>query len=270
MSHAIHPTAIVAPGARLGADVAIGPYCTVGASVTLGDGVRLVSHVVVDGDTEIGEGTEVFPFTSLGHRPQDKKFKGENSRLIIGKRNVIREHVTMNPGTEGGGLVTRVGDDCLFMAATHVAHDCQLGNGVIMSNHATLAGHVQVGNGVIIGGLAAVHQFVRIGDYAFIGGMCGVTKDIIPYGMMMGEADYLSGLNLVGLKRRSLSRETISALRALYQQLFYGEGTLSQRAANLKNSVLSAEGQLMIDFMLADSSRSFCVPGDYQLQPEDA
>ena len=148
MASTIHPTAVIAEGAKIGADVFIGPYCVVGAQVTLGDRVRLVSHVAVDGETTIGDDTEIFPFASIGHRPQDKKFKGENSRLVIGKRNVIREHVTMNPGTEGGGLITQVGDDCLFMASTHVAHDCIIGNHVILANHATLAGHVHVGNGV--------------------------------------------------------------------------------------------------------------------------
>jgi UDP-N-acetylglucosamine acyltransferase len=260
MSTNIHPTAVVAKGATLGANVSIGPYCIVGENVSLADGVQLLSHVVVGGYTEIGEETEIFPFASIGLRPQDKKFKGEKSRLVIGKRNVIREHVTMNPGTEGGGMLTQVGDDGLFLTASHVAHDCIVGNGVILSNNATLAGHVTVGDYVIIGGLAAVHQFVRIGAHSFVGGMCGVTKDLIPYGMVMGEPSELSGLNLVGLKRRNLDRESISALRAHYKQIFYGDGTLSERVSALSKTKLSPEGQMMIDFMLGDSSRSFCVP----------
>ena len=260
MSSSIHPSAVIAEGAKIGASVFIGPYCVVGEHVTLGDGVRLVSHVVIDGTTDIGDETEIFPFASIGHRPQDKKFKGESSRLIIGKRNVIREHVTMNPGTEGGGLITKVGDDCLFMASAHVAHDCVVGNNVILANNATLAGHVSVGDGVIIGGLAAVHQFVRIGNYAFVGGMSGVTKDLIPYGMVTGDRGNLDGLNLVGLKRRNVSREDISQLRAIYKKLFHGEGTLASRAAGLSQGKLGAEAQAMLDFITGDSSRSFCTP----------
>jgi len=259
-SSSIHPTAVIAEGAVIGANVFIGPYCVVGAQVTLGDGVQLLSHVVIDGHTDIGEGTEIFPFASIGHRPQDKKFKGEDSRLIIGKRNVIREHVTMNPGTEGGGMITQVGDDCLFMASSHVAHDCIVGNNVILANNATLAGHVTVQDGVIIGGLSAIHQFVRLGAYSFVGGMCGVTKDLIPYGMVMGERGELSGLNLVGLKRRNVTREHITGLRTLYKNLFFGEGTLAERAAALNSGALSSEEHLLLDFVLGDSSRSFCTP----------
>ena len=270
MSIGIHPTAIIAPGAKLGSNVQVGPYCTIGENVTLGDDVRLVSHVVVDGDTEIGEGTEVFPFASLGHRPQDKKFKGENSRLIIGKRNVIREHVTMNPGTEGGGLVTRVGDDCLFMASSHVAHDCVVGNNVILANNATLAGHVTVGNGVIIGGLAAVHQFVRLGDYSFVGGMTGLPKDLIPYGMAASERGELNGLNLVGLKRRNVDRDNINELRRLYKDLFFGTGTLAERATKLSATVQYAEAKQVLDFILSDSSRSFCTPSNDKSEAREA
>jgi UDP-N-acetylglucosamine acyltransferase len=261
MTKGIHPTAIVDPAARIGRDVCVGPYCIVGAHVTLGDEVVLHSHVVIDGDTNIGESTVIYPFASIGSPPQDKKFHGERTRLIIGKRNTIREHVTMNPGTEGGGGITRVGDDCMFLTASHVAHDCQVGNGVILSNNATLAGHVTVGNGVIIGGLAAVHQFVRIGDYAFIGGMCGVNKDIIPYGMVMYQSQDLGGLNLVGLKRRNIEREEIHALRHLFKELFYGEGTLNERAEALASKTTFTEAKRLLDFILSDSSRSFCVPG---------
>ncbi len=271
MASTIHPTAVIAEGAKIGADVFIGPYCVVGSQVTLGDRVRLVSHVAVDGETTIGDDTEIFPFASIGHRPQDKKFKGENSRLIIGKRNVIREHVTMNPGTEGGGLITQVGDDCLFMASTHVAHDCIIGNHVILANHATLAGHVHVGNGVILGGLSAVHQFARIGDFAFIGGMAAVEKDVIPYGMVIGERAHLAGLNLVGLKRRNVEREAIHALRNLYKQLFLQTGgTLNDRATNLSAAVKTAEERQLLDFILNDTSRSFCTPALEKAQPSEA
>jgi UDP-N-acetylglucosamine acyltransferase len=229
MATKIHPAAIVDPAAQLGADVDIGPFCTVGPDVKLGDRVRLISHVVVDGKTTIGEGTVVYPFASLGLRPQDLKFHGEPSTLEIGKNNQIREHVTMNPGTEGGGMVTRVGDNCLFMVNTHVAHDCILGNNVIMANNATLAGHVTVGDFVIIGGLSAVHQFVRLGSFAIIGGMSGVEKDVIPFGLVKGERAHLAGLNMVGLERRGFGREDVRALRSAYRMLFAPEGTLAER-----------------------------------------
>ncbi len=262
MIGSIHPTAVIAKGAKMGSHVTIGPYCVVGEHVTLGDRVILHSHVVIDGTTEIGEGTEIFPFASIGHCPQDKKFKGEQSRLVIGHNNIIREHVTMNPGTEGGGLVTSVGDDCLFMASAHVAHDCTVGNNVILANNATLAGHVSVGNGVIIGGLSAVHQFVRIGDYAFIGGMSGVEKDVIPFGTVKGERASLDGLNLVGLKRRNIGRDHIHALRHLFKALFYGNGgTLTERAEKLKSDYPQQEAAALLEFILTDSSRAFCTPG---------
>lgn len=271
MSLTIHPTALIASGATIGANVVIGPYCVVGAQVTLADNVHLYSHVVVDGHTQIGAATEIFPFASIGHRPQDKKFKGEDSRLVIGARNVIREHVTINPGTEGGGLYTRIGNDCLFMASAHVAHDCQVGNHVVMANNATLAGHVTVGDGVIIGGLAAVHQFVRIGDYAFVGGMTGITKDLIPYGMVVGDRGSLSGLNLVGLRRRNIGRDEIKQLRNVYDQIFTGEGTLAQRATAIDGSALMHEAKCLLDFVTSDSSRSFCTPlANASTQPEAA
>lgn len=257
----IHPTAVIADGAKIAASAQVGPYCIVGANVTLSENVILYSHVVVDGNTTIGAGTEIFPFASIGMRPQDKKFKGEDSRLVIGERNVIREHVTMNPGTEGGGLITQVGNDCLFMASTHVAHDCVVGNNVILANNATLAGHVSVGDFAIVGGLSAVHQFVRIGSYAFIGGMSGVEKDVIPFGTVKGERASLDGLNLVGLKRRNVERERIHALRHAFKELFHGsEGTLATRAEKLKAQYTQPEAAALLDFVLTDSSRSFCTP----------
>jgi UDP-N-acetylglucosamine acyltransferase len=232
----IHPTAIIADGAKIGTNVSVGAYSVIGENVTLADGVILHSHVVVDGNTSIGEATEIFPFASIGHRPQDKKFKGEDSRLIIGARNVIREHVTMNPGTEGGGMITTVGDDCLFMASSHVAHDCHVGNRVILANNATIAGHVTVGDFAIIGGLSAVHQFVRIGTHAFIGGMSAVEKDVIPFGTVKGERASLEGLNLVGLKRMDIERARIHALRHAFKELFLSnEGTLNDRAEAMKS-----------------------------------
>ncbi len=180
MAHSVHPTAVVDPAATLGESVSIGPFSVVGPNVTLRDGVRLESHVAVAGNTTIGEGTHIFPFASIGHIPQDLKFHGEESRLEIGRNCSIREHVTMSPGTEGGGLLTRVGDNCLIMVGAHVAHDCRIGNHVILVNNATLGGHVEIGDHAILGGMSAVHQFVRIGEHAFVGGMAGVEQDVIP------------------------------------------------------------------------------------------
>jgi len=229
MTVTIHPSAIVDPAAKLGEGVSVGPFCVVGPNVELGDGVRLVSHVAVDGRTRIGAGTEIYPFASIGHRPQDLKFHGEPSELVIGARNQIREHVTMNPGTEGGGMLTRVGDDGLFMMGSHVAHDCMVGNNVILANNATLGGHVTLGDYVIIGGLSAVRQFVRIGAHAMIGGMSGVENDVIPFGLVMGDRARLAGLNLVGLERRGFKKDDIHALRAAYRMLFGPEGTFAER-----------------------------------------
>src|SRR5215472_11978325 len=223
----IHPTAIVAPGAMLAETVVIGPYCIVGENVSLGPRVTLRSHVVVDGRTTVGEGTRLFPFASIGLEPQDLKYRGEASELVIGRDNKIREYVTRDPGTLGGGMVTRVGDGCLFMVGTHVAHDCQIGSHVIMANNATLAGHVVVEDCAMLGGLCAVHQYVRIGRHAMIGGMSGVERDVIPYGQVMGDRARLCGLNIIGMQRRGFSREDIQGLRAAYQFLFSSDGTLS-------------------------------------------
>ncbi|MFT6581013.1 MAG: UDP-N-acetylglucosamine acyltransferase, partial [Alphaproteobacteria bacterium] len=225
----IHPTAIIDSHATIGDNVSIGPYCVVGAKVELDTGVKLHSHVVIDGRTKVGEETQIFPFASIGLRPQDLKYQGEESALIIGRRNSIREYVTMNPGTQDGGMKTLVGDDCLFMAGTHVAHDCIVGNNVILANNATLAGHVEVGDFAIIGGLAAVHQFARIGRHAIIGGMSGVENNVIPYGSVVGDRARLAGLNIIGLKRREFSKEQISNLRTAYRMLFAEEGTLAER-----------------------------------------
>ncbi|MEM7422273.1 MAG: acyl-ACP--UDP-N-acetylglucosamine O-acyltransferase [Pseudomonadota bacterium] len=257
----IHPTAIVEDGARLGSGVKIGPYCIVGASVHLDDDVELLSHVVVAGSTSIGKGTRIWPFASIGHQPQDLKFAGEVSYLEIGAGNMIREHVTMNPGTSGGGLYTRIGDGCLFMMGVHVGHDCQLGNSVIMANNATLAGHVEVGDFSFLGGLSAVHQFVRIGPHAMVGGMSGVEKDVIPFGSVIGNRADLGGLNLIGLKRRGFDRETIHALRDAYRLVFIGDGSLADRATAVaaKHEGI-APVQEMAAFILADTSRNFCTP----------
>jgi UDP-N-acetylglucosamine acyltransferase len=257
----IHPSAVIEAGATLASDVSIGPFCSVGRDAVLGQGVRLESHVVVTGCTRIGAGSRLFPFASIGHRPQDMKFAGEASTLEIGPRAVIREYVTMNPGTAGGGMLTRVGADCLFMAATHVAHDCHLGDHVIMANGAVLGGHVAIGDHAILGGLSAVHQFVRIGQHAMIGGASAVEDDVIPYGVVMGNRAHLSGLNLVGLKRRDFARQEIDDLRRAYRQLFGPEGTLSERldatAAEFADCKLVQD---VIDFMRAKSRRNICLP----------
>jgi UDP-N-acetylglucosamine acyltransferase len=257
----IHPTAVVEAGAEIGAGCRVGPYCVIGPDVVLGPGVVLHSHVAVAGVTRIGEATTIFPFASIGHVPQDLKFAGERVELVIGARNTIREHVTMNPGTAGGGGVTRVGDGCLFMMSTHVAHDCLIGNQVIMANNATLAGHCEVGDFVVLGGLAAEHQRVRIGRGAMIGGLAGVVADVIPYGSVVGERAHLAGLNLVGLKRRDAGRGDINGLRAAFGEMFEGEGTLQERVARVaerhSGNALVAE---VVEFITAESSRSFTVP----------
>lgn len=231
MTTFIHPSAVIDPAAKIGEGVSIGPFCLVGPHVSIGDGCVLHSHVVVDGHTTIGKETKIFPFAVIGTRPQDLKFKGEHTKLEIGDRVMIREHVTMNPGTEGGGALTKVGNDCLFMVGAHVAHDCIVGNNVILANNATLAGHVTVGDHAILGGLSAVHQFVRIGAHAMVGGMSGVEYDVIPYGLVMGERARLAGLNLVGLERRGFAREDISVLTKAFREIFHGEGTFKERLA---------------------------------------
>ncbi len=258
---AVHPTAIVDPQARLGTGVEIGPYCIVGADVTLGDGVILHSHVVIAGRTSIGPRTQIYPFASIGHRPQDLKYAGEASELIIGCDNTLREHVTMNPGTEGGGMVTRVGDRGLFMMGVHVAHDCQIGDRVIMANNATLGGHVVIEDDAIIGGLSGVHQFVRIGRHAMIGGMSGVEHDVIPYGLATGERARLQGLNLVGMKRLGLARADMQTLSQAYARLFGPEDTLAERVERLAAELGDSAGVAdLVAFVRAKSSRALCRP----------
>jgi UDP-N-acetylglucosamine acyltransferase len=257
----IHPTAIVAPGAALADEVVIGPYCTVGGEAVLERGVSLKSHVVLDGRTTVGEGTRIFPFASIGLEPQDLKYHGEKSSLVIGRNNTIREYVTMNPGTTGGGMVTRVGDNCLFMVGVHIAHDCQIGNHVIMANHATLGGHVTVEDYAFLGGLSAVHQYVRIGRHAMVGGMSGVERDVIPYAQVMGERARLSGINIIGMQRRGFSREDIQGLRNAYQFLFSSDGTLTDRvneAAERFRGIAPVDD--IVQFIRADSSRAICQP----------
>jgi UDP-N-acetylglucosamine acyltransferase len=257
----IHPTAIVEPGAALAETVRIGPFCVVGGEVSLGDGVALHSHVVVTGRTSIGANTSIFPFASIGHAPQDLKYAGEESRLEIGHDNIIREQVTMNPGTRGGGMLTRVGNHCLFMVGAHVAHDCVIGDHVIMANNATLGGHVVVSDNAVLGGLSAVHQFVRIGQHAMIGGMSGVERDVIPFGSVMGDRARLSGINLVGMQRRGFSRDEIQSLRTAFALLFADAGTLSERVAEIAEKFGDvAPVRDIVNFIRADSSRAICQP----------
>lgn len=255
----IHPTAIIEDGARLGDNVKVGPFCYVGPQVVLDDGVTLISHVWVGGDTTVGENTEISPFAVIGGKNQDLKDKEKKGKLIIGKNNSIREHATMQPGSPDGGNVTRVGDNGLFMIGTHIAHDCQVGNNVIMSNNATLAGHVKVGDRAIIGGLSAVHQFTRIGAHAMVGGMCGIARDVIPYSLI--SFNILEGVNIVGLKRRGFSLETINTLRLAVGEIFNGEGTLSERVAKVAETYSACEPvQEIVAFMQTDYKRGFMHP----------
>ncbi len=257
----IHPTAVVAPGASLGAGVTIGPFCVVGEDVSLGDGVVLHSHVVVTGRTTVGDRTKVFPFASLGHQPQDLKYRGEPSRLEIGADTVIRENATLNTGTEGGGMLTKVGDRCLIMVGAHVAHDCIVGNNVILVNNCTLGGHVQIADNAILGGLSAVHQWVRIGENAFVGGMSGVENDVIPFGTVIGNRAQLGGLNLVGLRRSSYAREDVHALRNAYKLLFEGDEPLSRRVDHVADAFGGTPlVDKMVAFIRAGGDRAICTP----------
>lgn len=261
MSVQIHKLAAVDDKAQLGEDVIIGPFCHIGPDVTLGDRVELKSHVVVAGITSIDEDTRVFPFASLGHEPQDLKYHGEKSKLIIGARNKIREHVTMNPGTKDDKMQTVVGDDGLFMMSAHVAHDCIVGNHVILANNATLAGHVEVGDFAIIGGLSGAHQFVRIGAHAMIGGMSPVEHDVIPYGIVKGDRAHLAGLNYIGLERRGFDRKEIQRLMKAYRQLFSDDGTLTELVEEVAATYGDDEMVMdIIDFIRGMTKRSITRP----------
>ena len=264
MSASIHAMSVVDPKARIGQGVKIGPFCTVGPDVELGDGVELVSHVAVAGHTTIGPRTALYPFASIGHPPQDVKYRGEPSTLTIGADCKIREGVTMNPGTEGGGMSTTVGDRCFFLANSHVGHDSHIGNNVIFSNNVMCAGHVTVGNFVIVGGGTGLQQFIRVGDHAFIGGGAGVLNDVIPFGLVRDNPAHLAGLNLVGLRRREFSREQIHELRRAYRLIFADEGTLAERVEDVATEFADHPLiQEILDFIRAgNGERTICVPRD--------
>lgn len=256
----VHPTAIVEEGATVGEGCVIGPFCCVGPEVTLGPRVTLKSHAVVAGWTDIGEGSTIWPFACVGEVPQDLKFRGERTRLVVGARCRIREGATLNTGTEGGGGITRVGDDCLIMTGAHVGHDSTIGNRVILVNNVAIAGHCVLGDDVIVGGLSGVHQWVRIGKGAIIGAVTMVAQDVIPYGLVQAPRGELDGLNLVGLKRRGVERSDITALRAAYQMLAQGEGAFLDRARRLQDETESDYVREVTAFILAGSDRSFLTP----------
>ncbi|MEP3634980.1 MAG: acyl-ACP--UDP-N-acetylglucosamine O-acyltransferase [Shimia thalassica] len=257
----VHPSAVIEDGAEIAAGCIVGPFCVVGSNVALRAGVELKSHVVVTGNTEIGEDTVVFSFSVIGEIPQDLKFKGEASALVIGKRNRIREHVTMNTGTEGGGGMTKIGDDGLFMAGCHIAHDAIIGDRVIVVNCSAVAGHCVIEDDVIIGGLSGIHQWVRIGRGAIIGAVSMVTNDVIPYGLVQGPRGQLDGLNLVGLKRRGVARSDITALRAAFQMMAQGEGAFQERAKRMGEEFDSEYVDEIVKFITGDTDRSFLTPG---------
>jgi len=257
----IHPSSVIEPGAVIGPDCRIGPFCHIGPNVRLEQGVVLHSHVVIAGHTRIGAETQIWPFASIGHQPQDLKFSGEITTLEIGARCMIRESVSMNPGTQGGGGVTIIGDDCLFMLGSHVGHDCKVGDRVILANNAALAGHVELGDDVVIGGLSGVHQFCRIGRGAMIGAVVMVTADVVPFATVMTDRPDVAGLNLVGLRRRGMNKAEINGLRAAFDDLFSGPGNLRERIEPLAQ--VYADNRLvaeMLDFLRADSKRSFLTP----------
>src|ERR1700733_6939667 len=261
MMNTIHPSAVIEDGARLGAGVGIGPFCHVGLQAKLSDGVRLISHVSVAGDTSVGARTVIYPFASIGHPPQDLKYRGEPVRLTIGEGCLIREGVTMNPGTAGGGSETSVGPRSVFLANAHVAHDCRIGEGVILSNNVMLAGHCNIGDFAIVSGGAAAHQFVRIGAHAFVGGLAGVEHDLIPFGLALGNRAGLAGLNVVGLKRRGFSHEAIHELRRAYKMLFNGGGTLKERIDEVAETFADQEAvQQIVAFLRQGGDRAICVP----------
>ncbi|WP_281977320.1 acyl-ACP--UDP-N-acetylglucosamine O-acyltransferase [Pseudorhizobium flavum] len=257
----IHPMAIVEDGATIGENVTIGPFCTIGKDVVLKDDVEVVSNAVVTGKTEIGKGCRIFPMAVIGGLSQSLHEAGEESTLTIGDNCTMREGVTINMGTVGGGGRTVIGNDCLFLANSHVAHDCILGNGIVMSNNVMLAGHVKVDDRAILGGGSAVHQFNRIGRNAFIGGLTAVNYDVIPYGMLNGNPGILAGLNIVGMTRAGIDRATIHRVRKAFKQIFEGEGNIRTNAAAIRDEYADCREVVeILDFIAADSDRAISSP----------
>ena len=256
----IHKSSEIDKNSKIGKDVKIGPFCYVGPEVELKDGVELISNVHIEGNTKIGKGTKIFPFSSIGTQPQDLKYNNEKNSLVIGENNLIREYVTINPGTAGGGSVTSVGNNCLFMISSHIAHDCKIGNNVIIANNVPLGGHVTIEDSVVIGGNSAVQQFTRIGRLAMIGGMTGVLKDVIPFGLSIGNRNYLQGLNLIGLRRKKYDNQKIMELSKAYKEIFASKNlheNLIKISENHKDNELISE---VIAFLEKDKKRPICSP----------
>ena len=256
----IHSSSVIDKKAEISSKAKIGPFCYVGPNVKLKDDVELISNVHIEGNTEIGRGTKLFPFASIGTQPQDLKFRGEKNNLIIGENNLIREYVTINPGTEGGGSTTTIGNNCLFMISSHIAHDCKIGNNVIIANNVPLGGHVTIEDSVVIGGNSAVQQFTRIGRLAMIGGMTGVLKDVIPFGLSIGNRNFLQGLNLIGLRRHKYDNQKIMGLDRAYKGIFSSKNlheNLSKINGEYKDNELVSE---VIKFIEKDKKRPICSP----------
>jgi len=256
----IHNSSVIESGAKIGKNVKIGPFCYIGPKVQISDGAELASNIHIEGNTKIGRKTKIFPFASIGTSPQDLKYKGETNSLEIGENNTIREYVTINPGTEGGGSKTIIGNNCLFMISSHVAHDCNIGNDVVIANNVPLGGHVTVEDSVVIGGNSAVQQFTRIGRLAMIGGMTGVLKDVIPFGLSFGNRNYLRGINIIGLKRKKYENKKIMELDSAFKKIFSSENlheNLSKINGEYKGNDLVAE---VINFISKDKKRPICTP----------
>tara|TARA_B100000749_G_scaffold13340_1_gene10695 strand:+ start:348 stop:1130 length:783 start_codon:yes stop_codon:yes gene_type:complete len=256
----IHNSSVIEKEAKIGRNVKVGPFCYVGSQVQISDGVELISNVHIEGNTKIGKGTKIFPFASIGTQPQDLKYKGESSSLEIGENNTIREYVTINPGTEGGGRKTIIGNNCLLMISSHIAHDCNIGNDVVIANNVPLGGHVTIEDSVVIGGNSAVQQFTRIGRLAMIGGMTGVLKDVIPFGLSFGNRNYLRGINLIGLKRKKYNNKAIMELDSAFKEIFSSKNlheNLSKINGEYKDNGLVKE---VINFIAKDKKRPICTP----------
>ncbi len=256
----IHSTSVIDKRAKIQKNVKIGPFCFVGPDVELQEGIELISNVHIEGNTKIGRGTKIFPFASIGTAPQDLKYKGESNSVVIGENNMIREYVTINPGTEGGGGKTIIGNNCLFMISSHIAHDCKVGNNVVIANNVPLGGHVTLEDSVVIGGNSAVQQFTRIGRLAMIGGMTGVLKDVIPFGLSFGNRNYLQGINLIGLRRKKYENKKILELDTAYKKIFSSEKlheNLAKINGEFKENDLVKE---VVDFIEKDKKRPICTP----------